>query len=154
MTRLRTELSNMGGLSTIELRTLFIFLGTVMLWATSDYHKAWFGFSISVYMTAIIAATFCLLPRIGILSWAEAKIKWDLMLFAAGAYAAGNALEKSKGAEWLIGKVVNTLGMENMSHTAVYVLVVFISMYSHLIFTSKTVRVTILIPSFIALAKP
>lgn len=153
MTRLRTELSNMGGLSTIELRTLFIFLGTVMLWATSDYHKAWFGFSISVYMTAIIAATFCLLPRIGILSWAEAKIKWDLMLFAAGAYAAGNALEKSKGAEWLIGKVVNTLGMENMSHTAVYVLVVFICMYSHLIFTSKTVRVTILIPSFIALAK-
>ena len=40
-----------------------------------------------------------------------------------------------------------------MSHFWVYVIVVFLSMYSHLIFTSKTVRVTILIPAFIALAK-
>lgn len=151
--RLSRELNSMGNISTIELKTLTIFLVTVVLWATSDYHQSWFGFEISVYMTAIMAATWCLLPRFGILSWPEANIKWDLMLFAAGAYAAGNALEKTKGAEWMIGKVVTSLGLENMSHTAVYILVIFISMYSHLIFTSKTVRVTILIPSFIALAK-
>ncbi|WP_114192373.1 SLC13 family permease [Edaphovirga cremea] len=151
--RLSSELNSMGNISTIEFKTLTIFLITVVLWATSDYHQDWVGFKISVYMTAIMAATWCLLPRFGILSWPEANIKWDLMLFAAGAYAAGNALEKTKGAEWLIGKVVTSLGLENMSHTAVYILVIFISMYSHLIFTSKTVRVTILIPSFIALAK-
>jgi sodium-dependent dicarboxylate transporter 2/3/5 len=97
--RLSSELNSMGNISTIEFKTLTIFLITVVLWATSDYHQDWVGFKISVYMTAIMAATWCLLPRFGILSWPEANIKWDLMLFAAGAYAAGNALEKTKGAE-------------------------------------------------------
>ena len=35
----------------------------------------------------------------------------------------------------------------------VYIVVIFVTMYSHLIFTSKTVRTTILIPSVIALAQ-
>jgi len=75
------------------------------------------------------------------------------MIFAAGAYAAGNTLESTGGAEWLIGKLVYGLGIENMSSYLVYIVVVFMCMYSHLIFTSKTVRTTILIPSIIALAK-
>lgn len=104
-------------------------------------------------MTSVIAGVLCLLPRVGLLTWKEANIKWDLMVFAAGAYAVGNALEKSKGAEWMINKVVYGLGLEQMNHMLVYIVVIFISMYSHLIFTSKTVRTTILIPAFIALAK-
>lgn len=89
----------------------------------------------------------------GLLTWKDTNIKWELMIFAAGAYAVGNALDKSKGAEWIIKNVVSTLGLEQMSHAMVAVVVIFLSMYSHLIFTSKTVRVTILIPAFIALAK-
>ena len=136
-----------------EKKAMAIFLLTVLLWATEDYQKAWFGFKISVYMTAVIAAVLCLMPRIGLLTWSEAKIKWDLMLFAAGAYAAGNTLESTKGAQWIMDKVVHGLGLETMSHTAVYIVVIFVCMYSHLIFTSKTVRTTILIPSIIALAQ-
>ncbi|MDO9734941.1 anion permease, partial [Glaesserella parasuis] len=79
--------------------------------------------------------------------------KWDLMLFAAGAYAAGNTLESTKGAQWIMGNVVEGLGLEKMNHSLVYVVVIFVCMYRHLIFTSKTVRTTILIPSIIALAK-
>lgn len=130
-----------------------IFLLAVVLWSTESYHKAMLGFEISVYMTAVIAAILCLLPRVGLLTWPEANIKWDLMIFAAGAYAAGNTLENTQGAQWLIGKLVHGLGLENMSTWLVYVIVVFICMYSHLIFTSKTVRTTILIPASIALAK-
>ncbi|TBL79419.1 SLC13 family permease [Paenibacillus thalictri] len=153
MSTLKEELVKLGRFSVIEKKALGIFLLTVVLWATGDYHKSWFGFEIDVFMTAIIAAILCLMPKVGLLTWKEANIKWDLMIFAAGAYAVGNALEKSKGAEWVIKSVVKGLGLEHMSHVWVYVLVVFISMYSHLIFTSKTVRVTILIPAFIALAK-
>lgn len=74
--------------------------------------KAWFGFKISVYMTAVIAAVLCLMPRVGLLTWSEAKIKMDLMLFAAGAYAAGNTLESTKSAQWIMDKVVHGLGLE------------------------------------------
>lgn len=151
--KLKYERKQLGSLTLNEKKAMVIFMTAVFLWATESYHKEMFGFNISVYMTAVIAAILCLLPRIGILTWKESKIKWDLMIFAAGAYAAGNALESSKGAEFLIRKLVDGLGLENMSHTAVYIIIVFICMYSHLIFTSKTVKTTILIPSIIALAK-
>ncbi len=150
---LEEELRKLGAFSEQEKRAMVIFLLTVVLWATGDYHKQWFGFGISTEQTAVLAALLCLLPKIGLLTWKEANIKWDLMIFAAGAYAVGGALDKSKGAEWLVKHLVSGLGLQNMSHFWVYVIVVFLSMYSHLIFTSKTVRVTILIPAFIALAK-
>ncbi|AYY81780.1 MULTISPECIES: SLC13 family permease [Proteus] len=151
--KLKKERSELGFLTLNEKKAMYIFLMTVFLWATESYHQDVVGFKISVYMTAVIAAILCLMPRIGLLTWNEANIKWDLMIFAAGAYAAGNTLESTQGAQWLIGKMVYGLGLENMSTTMVYIVVVFICMYSHLIFTSKTVKTTILIPAIIALAK-
>lgn len=150
---LQEELNKLGSFSVEEKKAMVIFLLTVVLWATGDYQKQWFGFEISTEQTAVLAALLCLLPKIGLLTWKEANIKWDLMIFAAGAYAVGGALDKSKGAEWLIKNLVNGLGLQDMSHFWVYIIVIFLSMYSHLIFTSKTVRVTILIPAFITLAK-
>lgn len=153
MGTLKDELKKLGSFSVAEKKATIIFLFTVLLWATGDYQKDWFGFEISTEQTAVLAALICLLPKIGILEWKDANIKWELMIFAAGAYAAGNALDESGGAVWLISKVVEALGIDHMSHTMVAIVVIFLSMYSHLIFTSKTVRVTILIPAFIALAK-
>lgn len=153
MGTLKEELKKLGSFSVAEKKASVIFLLTVLLWATGDYQEAWFGFEISTAQVAVLAAVLCLLPKVGMLEWKDANIKWELMLFAAGAYAAGNALDESGGAVWLITKVVEGLGIDQMSHAMVAVVVIFLSMYSHLIFTSKTVRVTILIPAFIALAK-
>lgn len=153
LSRLKEEYGKLGKLTLDEKKAIVIFLLAVFLWATEDYHKAMFGFKISVYMTAVIAAVLCLMPRIGLINWSEAKIKWELMLFAAGAYAAGNTLESTKSAQWLMEKVVHGLGLEQMNTSLVYIIVIFICMYSHLIFTSKTVRTTILIPSIIAIAQ-
>ncbi|WP_423841864.1 SLC13 family permease [Aeromonas veronii] len=154
MSTLKAELASLGKITSNEKKAMAIFLLTVILWSTEDYHATWFnGWGISVYMTAVIAAVLCLMPKIGLLSWSETNVKWDLMLFAAGAYAAGNALESTEGAQWVIGKLVYGLGLETMSPITTYVVVIFMSMYSHMIFTSKTVRTTILIPTFIALAK-
>lgn len=153
MDTLKGELEKLGSFSVAEKKATAIFILTVFLWATGDYHLGWFGFEIDTAQTAVLAAILCLLPRVGMLEWKDANIKWELMLFAAGAYAAGNALDDSGGAIWLIDKVVDGLGIDKMSHTMVAIVVIFIAMYSHLIFTSKTVRVTILIPAFIALAK-
>ncbi|WP_230203668.1 SLC13 family permease [Bacillus massiliigorillae] len=153
MSTLKDELKKLGSFSLDEKKACAIFILTVLLWATGDYHEAWFGFEISTEQTAVIAGLLCLMPKVGLLTWKDANIKWELMIFAAGAYAVGNALDDTGGAVWIINKVVNGLGMENMNHAMVAVVVIFLSMYSHLIFTSKTVRVTILIPAFIALAK-
>lgn len=94
---LKKQLEDMGPISTKEKKALFIFLLTLTLWATGDYQKAWFGFKISTEQTAVLGMLLCLLPGIGVIKWKEANIKWDLMLFSAGAYAVGNAVDDTGG---------------------------------------------------------
>ena len=94
----------------------------------------------------------CLLPKVGVLTWKQAKIKWDLMIFSAGAYAVGNAFNDSGGASWLIEHLVDAIGLDKLNHGLVAVILIFITVFSHLLFTSKTVRTTILIPAIITIA--
>lgn len=150
--RLKAQLADLGTLTNAEKRVGIIFLFTLLLWATGDFQKQWFGFEISTEQTAVLAMLLCLLPKIGVLTWKQAKIKWDLMIFSAGAYAVGNAFNDSGGATWLIERLVNTIGLDKLSHSMVAVILIFITTFSHLLFTSKTVRTTILIPAIISIA--
>jgi solute carrier family 13 (sodium-dependent dicarboxylate transporter), member 2/3/5 len=150
---LRKELKAMGPMSANELKAACIFALTVFLWVTDRWHVGWWGFQISTAMTAIIAATVCFLPGIGLLNWKETKIPWDLMIFSAGAYSVGLALEGTGGAKWLMNSIFAETGIESMSFFGAYTLVMLIAMFSHLVFTSKTVRTAIVIPIVIALAK-
>lgn len=149
---LKQQLVELGPMSIQEKKALAIFLLTLLLWATGDYHEAWFGFEISTEQTAVLSMLLCLLPGIGVITWKEAKIKWDLMIFSAGAYAVGNAVNDTGAASWVINKLVNAIGLDRMNPSLVAVILIFITVYSHLIFTSKTVRTTILIPAIIGLA--
>lgn len=150
--RLQKQLDELGPVSAREKKALFIFLLTLFLWATGDYQEAWFGFEIDTAQTAVLSMLLCLLPGIGVIKWKEANIKWDLMIFSAGAYAVGNAVDDSGAASWVIGNLVESIGLDKMNVSLVAVILIFITVFSHLIFTSKTVRTTILIPAVIALA--
>lgn len=150
---LKKQLEELGPISVREKKALFIFLLTLFLWATGDYQEAWFGFEISTEQTAVLGMLLCLLPGIGVISWKEANIKWDLMIFSAGAYAVGNAVDDSEAASWLIGNLVEAIGLDRMNPSLVAVILIFITVFSHMIFTSKTVRTTILIPAVITLAQ-
>lgn len=149
---LKQQLRELGPMSFKEIKALVIFLITLALWATGDYHKAWFGFKISTEQTAVLSMLLCLLPGVGVITWKEASIKWDLMIFSAGAYAVGNAVNDTGAASWVIDHLIAAIGLDKMPQAAVAVVLIFISVFSHLIFTSKTVRTTILIPAVIALA--
>ena len=150
---LKKQLEELGPISVREKKALFIFLLTLFLWATGDYQEAWFGFEISTEQTAVLGMLLCLLPGIGVISWKEANIKWDLMIFSAGAYAVGNAVDDSGAASWLIGNLVEAIGLDRMNPSLVAGILIFITVFSHMIFTSKTVRTTILIPAVITLAQ-
>ncbi|KAF1303436.1 permease [Enterococcus sp. CU12B] len=149
---LKKQLDELGSMSVKEKKAAFIFLITLILWATGDYQEALLGFAISTEQTAVLAMLLCLLPGIGVLTWKQANIKWDLMIFSAGAYAVGNAFNDSGGATWIIERLVATIGLDRLPHSIVAVILIFITIFSHLIFTSKTVRTTILIPAIISIA--
>jgi len=151
---LRTQLHKMGPVSTQERKGAAIFGIVVFLWITDRFHMQWFGFEIDAVMAAMIGAIITLLPRIGILKWNEADIPWHLMIFSAGAYAGGLALNDTGAATWVVQRIFTQLHFgTDVNFWVVYVIVIAIMMYSHLVFTSKTMRTIILIPFIIALAQ-
>ena len=86
---LKEQYKALGKISANEIKALVIFFLTVFLWATDGKHLELFGFQISLVMVAVFSAALFFLPYIGILSWKESNIPWDLMIFSCGAYAVG-----------------------------------------------------------------
>jgi sodium-dependent dicarboxylate transporter 2/3/5 len=152
--KLRQELARMGPLSREEKRGAAIFALVVALWVTDRFHAGWFGFEISPVFAAMIGVIITFVPRIGILTWNEADIPWHLMLFSAGAYAGGLALDDTGAARWVIANIFESLHFsKDVSFWWVYGVVIAVNMFSHFFFTSKTVRTIIMIPFVIAIAQ-
>ncbi|MGO1470031.1 MAG: SLC13 family permease [Tissierella sp.] len=150
---LKGQLDELGPMSLQEKKAAAIFAFTLLSWATGNHQEQWFGFGLSTVQTAVISMLLCLLPKYGVLEWKQSGIKWNMMLFSAGAYAVGNAFNDSGGASYVIGKLVDGIGLESLSHNIVAVIIISITIFSHLIFTTKTVRATIFIPTVITLAQ-
>jgi di/tricarboxylate transporter len=151
---LRTQLGRMGPLSSGEKRGLAIFGLVVFLWVTDRFHMAWFGFGVSAVVAAMIGAIVALAPRIGLLKWNDTDIPWHLLIFSAGAYAGGLALDQTGAAQWAIQRIFDSLRLSrNMNFWTVYVVVISLNMYAHFFFTSKTMRTVIMIPMVISIAR-
>ncbi|HVZ21290.1 MAG TPA: DASS family sodium-coupled anion symporter [Vicinamibacterales bacterium] len=151
---LRQQLARMGRLSPGERRGLAIFGLVVFLWVTDRFHTGWFGFPISAVMAAMIGAIIALTPRIGLLTWNDTDIPWHLLIFSAGAYAGGLALDQTGAARWAIQGIFDALHLSRgMNFWAVYVVVIAVNMYAHFFFTSKTMRTVIMIPMVISVAR-
>lgn len=152
MKKLKDQYNDLGKMKIIEKKALAIFALTITLWAMDSLQIKLFGFQLSLVMVAILSAALFFMPYIGILEWKEAKISWNLLIFACGAYAAGVALDKTGVASWGLNSIFDSLGVENMSFFILYASIMFISSFSHFVFTSKTVRTIILIPTIITIA--
>jgi di/tricarboxylate transporter len=125
----------------------------LFLWMTDIFHMRWFGVEISAPFAALLGAVVALFPRWGLLSWAEADIPWHLLIFSAGAYAGGLALDDTGAAEWGVRMLFGGMDLKGVPFGLTYTVVVAVMMYSHLLTTSKTVRTLIMIPIIITLAK-
>lgn len=149
----RTERDRMGPLSGAEKKAIAIFVLVIGLWATDRFHKAWFGIELGPSLAAMIGAVVALWPKIGVLEWDETEIPWHLMIFSAGAYAGGLALEESGAAAWGVKGIFSGLPLDRLAFGWTYAAVLAVMLYSHLLSTSKTVRTVIMIPTIILLAR-
>ena len=151
---LAEHLKGIGPMSRAEKRGALIFGLVVFLWVTDRFHMGWFGFEVNPVMAAMLGVILTFLPKVGLLSWNDADIPWHLMIFSCGAYAGGLALESTGAARFLIQKIFDALHFSgNANFWVVYVVVIAVMAYSHLFFTSKTMRTIILIPFIIAIAQ-
>lgn len=152
LTKLKDEYNKLGKMTITEKKALLIFAVTLALWAMDSLQVKLFGVQLSLVMVAVLSAALFFLPYIGILQWKEAKISWNLLIFACGAYAGGVALDETGLAAWGLNIIFKKMGVENMSFTALFAVLMFIASFSHFLFTSKTVRTIILIPTIIGIA--
>lgn len=143
----------LGPLSHGEKKAIAIFSLVLSLWMTDIFHMRWFGVEITAPFAALLGAIIVLLPRYGVLQWSEAEIPWHLLIFSAGAYAGGLALDNTGAAAWGVAKLFAGIDLKTVPFGVSYTIVIAVMMYSHLLTTSKTVRTIILIPIIITLAK-
>jgi anion transporter len=152
--RLREKLEEMGPVTAAEKKAMAIFGLVIVLWVTDRLHMRMFGFEITAVMAAFIGAVIALAPKIGLLKWGEADIPWHLMLFSAGAYAGGLALNDTGAARWMVGSLFARLHIgPGVGFWPVYCIVIVVNMFSHIFFTSKTMRTLIFIPFAITIAQ-
>jgi anion transporter len=152
--KMQEKLHEMGPVTAGEKKAAVIFGLVIVLWITDKLHMSLFGFEISAVMAAFIGAIVALFPRIGLLKWNEADIPWHLMLFSCGAYAGGLALNDTGAARWVVGTIFDALDIQpGVNFWLVYCLVITVNMFSHIFFTSKTMRTLIFIPFVIAIAQ-
>lgn len=152
--RMQAKLHEMGPVTGAEKKAASIFGVVVLLWVTDKLHMSMFGFEVSAVMAAFLGGIIALAPRLGLLKWNEADIPWHLMLFSCGAYAGGLALNDTGAARWLVGQLFAAMDIRpGVNFWVVYCIVIAVNMFSHLFFTSKTMRTLIFIPFVIAIAQ-
>jgi len=152
-TSLREQYLALGKITPNEIKAIVIFFLTVFFWVTDGFHFDLFGFQISLVIVTLISGALFFMPYIGIATWQDAKVPWDLLVFSVGAYAVGLALDESGGASFMLKAVFGSVDLATLGFFKLYAIVTCIAMFSHLVFTSKTVRTVILIPTIIGIAK-
>lgn len=152
---LKEELDKMGPWTFMEKKAAAIFLLVVGLWVTDRWHMAVLGFEISLIVTALIGAVIALWPKAGIIDWNKADIPWHLLIFSAGAYAGGLALNQTDAARWLVSKGFDALNLtgRDFNYWIVYTIIMAFMVYAGYFFTSKTMRTLITIPIVIVIAQ-
>lgn len=149
----RRKHDEMGPLSQGERKAIAIFGLVLFLWMTDVFHLRWFGVDITPPFAALLGAVIVLMPRWGVLQWAQADIPWHLLIFSAGAYAGGLALDDTGAAEWAVRRLFAGVDLRQVPFGVTFTFVIAVMMYSHLLTTSKTVRTIIMIPIVITLAR-
>ncbi len=148
LAKLREELDSMGKMNTEEWKSIAIFVGVLIMWATDKLH------GIDATTVAFIGAVIALLPGVGVVKWNDVDIPWHLMLFSAGAYAIGAGLDATALPKSMVDVMFNSLGVtENTPFWVLYLLLTGMMLFSALLFQSKTMRALIFVPIAIGVAQ-
>lgn len=125
---------------------LAIVAATVGMWTTTRVH------GVEIAIIAVVGAVAITLPgasSVG-LKKAAKSVEWDLLLFMAATLLMGKALLNTDADEWLASGLLSFVGgAVEKSTLLVSLLVALVAVLAHLVITSRTTRVTVLVPSFV-----
>ncbi|BDY06860.1 DASS family sodium-coupled anion symporter [Ferrimonas sp. YFM] len=148
MERLQKELTAMGPVTRMEIKSILIFVTILVFWATDRYH------GVSATAVAFIGAIVALSPRIGVVNWNQVDIPWHLLMFSAGAYTLGAGFKQTDLPNLVVNAGLETFGMgETTPFWVFYVALTGCMLLSSLVFQSKTMRTMLFVPIAIGVAQ-
>src|SRR5919202_67762 len=132
--QIRDSLVKMGRTTSAEWRTLAVFLGITVLWATQGLT------GLDTTVVCLLGVGVLFLPKIGVLDWETANkgVSWQVLLIAGGGISLGDILLKTGAAAWLANPIFHGLGLGSASTLVVIVVVMFIVQYLHVVFVGTT----------------
>jgi len=145
--RLEAQLKELGPVTPAERRLMLVAGLLLVLWSTEGVLHP-----LDTTTTTQIGIALLLMPRIGVMDWAQAEklVPWGtVVLFAAG-ISLGILLSRTGAAAWLAGVTLGRLGMETLPVFAVVAALSAFSIILHLGFASATGLASTLIPIMLA----
>lgn len=136
-------------LSRNEKYTISILIAMVAFWLTESLH------GLEIATVTIIGVFLLTLPKVGVMQWKESLkgVSWNLILFVGAAIALGKSLMESGAAQWIMQKLFLVTELINKQSIFIVLLViVLLSVTSHLYITSHTTRAVIFIPPLLYFA--
>lgn len=123
---------------------------TVILWITEPLHD------FDIAFVTILMSLIMIMPKVDLIGWREAfnRVSWSLIFFVAGATALGNLLVKYKVLDVIQHQLYQVMHHVKLVNEFVpLVIIVVLTVTSHLYITSHTTRAVVFIPLLIVIGK-
>ena len=143
------QLAEMGPITLPEKKAIAYFLLALVLWSTDAIHK----FDSS--MIAFFVALLIFMPKTGVLEWkdTEKALPWELFVYFGGVLTLSGVLMQTKSFAWLIKGAMGILGLESMPMMPLLIILIGFSIFSHIIWSTTTAMMGVMIPIYIGLAQ-
>lgn len=143
----KEELANMGSMTAIEIKVAIVFIGALILWATSGLTN------LNATLVAMMAVGILLLTNV--LTWDDVlseKGAWNTMFWMGSLITLAGALAKSgfvKAVSDMAGAAILAAGMNWLT---AFALLAVIYVYSHYAFASVSAHIGAMYAAFLAVA--
>ncbi len=136
---------------TIREKYALVLVGiTILLWLSEPVH------GLDIAFVTILMGLIMMLPHFKLISWKEglSSVSWSLIFFVAGAAALGKLLVDYGVTDYFQHILMTVFsGLNVTSELPILLIIILISVLSHILITSHTTRAVVLIPVFILLAE-
>jgi len=135
---------NRGAMNGAQRYTIGVMATMVVLWSTQSWH----GLDLAIVgLAGALAVTVAPLSGVS-MKQAVKGVEWNLILFLAATFALGHALVDTGTATFIAETAIDSLsGWIESGPAPVIVFAAVASMLAHLVVTSRTARVIVLVPA-------
>ena len=139
------ELAKRGPISSAEKVVLAVFIGALLLWATSTITK--------LDATLVALMGVCVMLMADVLTWKDIlddKGPWDTLMWMGGLVCMADFLNKLGFIPWFAKTVAASIS--GVAWVPALTILLIVYMYAHYGFASLTAHVTAMYPAFVAVA--